>query len=334
MKRVYLLSTLITLISIVNGNSQTTQDSTIIESTKNNYSNTELKGLVLDIDKQTVLPYANIYVLHKNKGVISNEKGHFSINISDLDKTDTLRFQYIGYKTRNITIGQLETSSVVYLKEEIINLSEILIFGSPPDPVTIVKKVLENKDSNYKRTTGKNQTFIRERYISDIDEISLNYKKSSITELNREMIELVEKKIPKYSTSYTDFLGYFYFTKDQDDSITLKIDPIRTVSLKDKDIAELEQLVSVFENIIADTEEKEYWKIKSGVFSTKLDMDDENDELEKDSLNENTKKLSFFSRRVEYQLDYSLLDNKNQWEFLHNTGKYKYTLAGGTRVNG
>ena len=334
MKRVYLLSTLITLISIVNGNSQTTQDSTIIESTKNNYSNTELKGLVLDIDKQTVLPYANIYVLHKNKGVISNEKGHFSINISDLDKTDTLRFQYIGYKTRNITIGQLETSSVVYLKEEIINLSEILIFGSPPDPVTIVKKVLENKDSNYKRTTGKNQTFIRERYISDIDEISLNYKKSSITELNREMIELVEKKIPKYSTSYTDFLGYLYFTKDQDDSITLKIDPIRTVSLKDKDIAELEQLASIFENIIADTEDKEYWKIKSGVFSTKLDMDDENDKPEKDSLIENRRKLSFFSRGVEYHLNFSLLDNKNQWEFLHNTGKYKYTLAGGTRVNG
>ena len=332
MKSVFLLSTLIILISFVNGHSQTTQDSIIIETTKN--AKAQLKGLVLDIDKQTALPYTNIYVLHKNKGVISNEKGHFSINISDLDKTDTLRFQYIGYKTKNITIGQFDTSSVVYLKEEIINLSEILIFGSTPNPVSIVKNVLKNKDSNYKKTTSKKYTFIRERDISHIDKINLNYKKSSISDLNREMIALVEEKMPKLYTSFTDFLGYLYFTKNQDDSITLKIDPIRTVSLKEKDIAELEQLESIFKNIFANTEENEYWKIKSGIFSQKIDIDDENDEPKKDSLIENQRKLYFFSRKTESQLFYSLLENKKQWEFLHNTGKYKYTLAGGTSVNG
>ncbi len=326
MKRHFLLALLLILQSFVKTHSQATQDSFADET-----PNKHLVGLVLDIDKQTVLPYTNIYNLHKGIGVISNELGHFSIDISELDNTDTLRFQYIGYQTRHITIGQLDTNSIVYLKEEIFNLSETIVFGITPDLESIVKNVLKHKDSNYKKTTSKKQAFIREREIVDINEFKLKYKKSTIDELDREMIAMVEKKIPKHTTSYTDFLGNLYFTKNQKDTIKLKIDPIRTVALKEKNIAELEQLESIFENLISGTGEEEYWKVKSGVFGHKLEMDND---VEKDTLSDYKRNLSFFSRRVKYQLKYSSLDDKDQWEFLHSTGKYKYTLAGGTRVNG
>jgi len=171
MTRLSLISILVPLICFLNVSSQTIRDSLIIETA------VKIDGSVLDANTKKALPYTNIYVMHKDKGAISNEKGYFSLDISDLEKTDTVRFQYVGYKTRNITIGQLDTSPTVYLKEEIFNLSEYLVFGSPPDPLSIVKKVLENKDSNYKRTTSKKQAFIRERDISDIDQFKINYKK-------------------------------------------------------------------------------------------------------------------------------------------------------------
>ncbi len=334
MKRVYLLSTLFILISFVPLHSQTKPIPTVFDTLKADMADKEIRGLVLDMDKKTPLPYANIYVLHKNTGAITNEKGHFSMNISGLETTDTLRFQYIGYKTKKITVGQLDTTSVVYLKEEIINLSETVIFGSVPDLVSIVKKVLENKDSNYKRTTSRKQTFIREREIADIVEFKLKYKKSTIDELDREMIKTIEERTPEHVTSYTDFLGHFYFNENQDDSVTIKIDPIRMVSLKEEYIDDLKQLESIFESILANTGEKEYWKIRSGIFGTKLDLEEENEETKIDSLIENRRKLTHYGRYVNYQLGYSLLDDKDQWEFLHKTGKYKYTLAGGTRVNG
>ncbi|MCK9398636.1 MAG: carboxypeptidase-like regulatory domain-containing protein [Bacteroidales bacterium] len=334
MKGPYLLSILFTLLLVANGHAQTTQDSTIIETNKSRFANKELKGLVLDIDKQTALPYANIYVLHKSEGAISNENGYFSIDISDPDKTDTICFQYIGYKSKKVLIGQLDTSSVIYLKEEIYNLSETLIFGNPPDPVSIVKKVLKNKESNYQQTTCVRQTFIRERDIADFDSFSLNYKKSTIPELNREALQLFEEKIPKHTTSYTDFLGNIYITKNQEDSVKLKVDPIRTVSLKEKDIDELEQFDTIFENLFTTTEENEYWKFKSGIFSQKIDKTPENPEPVKDTLDENKRKLSYFGRGIESHLGYSLLDNKNQWEFLHETGRYTYSLTGGTSFNG
>jgi len=335
MKKTILLSTLIALLSFNYGISQTTQDSTIIE------TNNELKGLVLDMDNQTALAYTNIYVLHKNKGVISNEKGYFSLNIKDLDDDDTLRFQYIGYKTQKITIGQLDTASIIYLKEDIINLSETLIFGSAPNVKYIVKKVIEFKDSNYRKTTSKDLTFIRERNITEFEEFKLDLKKSSISQLDKELIDLIESKIPKEAISYDDFLGNIYHSKIKQDSVTIKTDPIRAVSLKEKDIAELEYIENVFEEVFTDIGEEEYWKVKSGIFGQKIDEEEttsdtliEDIEHQNDSIKESGRKLYYFSRRINNRLNYSLLNDKDSWEFLYKTSKYNYSLEGGTRVNG
>jgi len=322
---------------------QSTPESLISKTILNLDSIYELKGLVLDQDKHTPLPYATIYVLHENKGSVSNETGHFTLDISNLENSDTLRFQYIGYKTRNIPFNDFDTSMVVYLKEEIFNLNEVLVFGSNPDPKAIVKKVLENKDSNYKSTSCKKQAFIRERYIQDIDEFKIKYKKSTIPELDREMLAMVEEKFPKNFTSFTDFLGNLYFNENPEDSITFKIDPIRTVSLKEKNIADLKQMETIFESVFMDIGEDEYWKVRSGIFGDKIEMEDDeaiNDTIMKteedikDSLNENERRLKYYARNVQHQLRYTTLDDKDQWEFLHKTGNYNYTLAGGTRVNG
>lgn len=333
MKKVLLLSTLITLLLVFQGVSQTTQDSAFIETNK------ELKGIVLDMDNHTALPYANIYVLNKNKGAISNESGHFSLEVSDLDETDTLRFQYIGYKTKKITVGQLDTTKVVYLKEDIINLTETLIFGTAPNAKSIVKKVLENFDSNYRKTTVKNLTFIRERNTTEFKEFKLDLKKSSISQLDEEMIKLVEDKVPKEVISYDDFLGNIYRTKIHNDSATVKTDPIRAVSLKEKDIAELEYIENVFEDVFTNIDEEQYWKVKSGIFGQKIDEEETDSvnvdaEKVKDSLQESGRNLYYFSRGIKGRLNYSLLNDKDSWEFLHKTSKYNYTLEGGTRVNG
>ena len=322
--------TIITLIISVNVVSQTRLDSTIAKS-KN-----ELKGVLLDFDKKTSLPYANIVVLHKNTGTITNEKGQFSLNISSLNKKDTISFQYIGYETKNLTIKQLDSSESVFLKENTYNLNEIFVFSNDLNPASIVKKVLENKHSNYKTTSIKNQTFIRRRFISDIDKIDIKFKKSSFSQLNEKMIDLIERKLPRHSISYTDFLGDLYFSGIKSDSTQLKVDPIKMVSLKDKDLADVEQLESIFENLFSNTKEKEYWKIKSGIIGGKVQMNNDSDKARSDSLksiDEREFKTDHYINSTNYLLKYSSFNNKKEWDFLHHTSRYEYTLVGGTIVN-
>ena len=341
MKRGFLLFLQIILVSFV-GTSQIMHNSSIDENIDSTYFTKEIKGVVLDIDKQTPLPYANIFVLNTNKGTISNEKGHFSIDISGLESDDTIRFQYIGYSTRKLTLAELATISTVFLKEEIFNLSETIIFGNALNARSIVKKVLQHKDSNYRKTTSNNLTFIRDRSTNIIENVQLNLKKSSITQLDKEMIEFVENAIPRESISYNDFMGNVYHSGNPDDSITQKTDAIRIVSLKEKDMTELDQIETIFEDIFNNIGDEEYWKVKTGIFSQKIDDDNEskndtineNNESEMDTLKESGRKLVHINRAIKYRTRYSLMNDKNSWEFLHKTGKYNYTLAGGTRVNG
>jgi hypothetical protein len=44
--------------------------------------------------------------------------------------------------------------------------------------------------------------------------------------------------------------------------------------------------------------------------------------------------MRYFAKNIKHQLTFSTLDDKERWEFLHETGKYNYTLAGGTSFNG
>jgi len=289
-----------------------------------------IRGVVMDADSKEPLPYTNIIVLHKNIGTISNEKGEFSMDISVLSPNDSISFQYIGYAVNKMLIAQLDTASMVYLKEELINLSEAFVFGNPPEPKDIVEKVLKNKEKNYKKRITQAQTFVRWRNISDIKKIDMDYKKNSIDEIDEDLLTEAANKIPKHNTSYTDFLLNLYLSDNDED--TLKIDPIRTVSLKIEEITELKQMAKVFEDLFTDTKEEEYWKVKSGILSQKLDIQN-NDTIEKKE-EKNTIGTSFYRNAMSSQLEYSYLSSKDDWDFLYHTGRYKYVLSGGTKING
>ena len=293
----------------------------------------EINGIVLDGNTKEPLLYTNIYVLNTSKGTISNERGHYSMNIAGLNKTDTLCFQYLGYKTRNISIAELEADSVVYLKEDLINLSDVLVFAQQPDAIEIVKKVLKNKDRNYKTTSHKKLTFVRTRTAEDIETFNLDHKKSTIPEIDRKSINALGDRINKHSTSFEDFLGEFYFDKSKKAS-EFKVDPIRAVILKEDDLTEPGEMAKALQNALTNTKENEYWKVKSGVFSTKMDTEDLTNEQVKDSLGNRKMRTKMFTEFSDEQFDFIQLTNKDEWDFLYNTGKYDYLLNGGTHING
>ncbi len=306
---------------------------TFSQPVQNSLTNGELRGSVFDAKTKEPLQYATLYILQKHTGTVTNEKGGFLVSLSGLDKKDTVQFSYIGYKTMKRTIGTLEKFPAVYLTEEVFHLNEMVVFGRAPDPVSIVKNVVKNKEANYGKNPAVWRTFVRVRNTDDIHRLVISYKKGNIPELDQSMIAEAEKKIPQHTISYTDFLGNLYLPANKDD--TLKIDPIRSVALKEKNGDEMKQLENIFRNLFTGTGQKEYWKMKSGIFGGKLELEKEDTlPAAKDTLDGNKVKTEYFDRMLNYYLKYPTLNDKKKWEFLYNTGRYKYTLAGGIRVNG
>ena len=274
------------------------------------------------------LPYVNVISLNTGKGTISNEHGNFSIDINSLNDTNIIRFQCIGYKTKELTIERISNNAPILLSENIYALDEVIILGTTPDPEEIVKAILENKELNYKNKPHKKQVFIRKKSSSDFLDFKLNYKKSTISDLSPEIVKSIEEHTPKHSTSYSDFLGYVYSNENEDKKNHLKVDPIKTVTLKSKDITELESSYSVFDSLFSNTKDKEYWKVKTGILGTKINFNEKEDE---DSTNYQS--LKSYANRINSHLSYSTFEDDDLWEFLHKTKRYNYTIIGGTSIN-
>ena len=325
MKQIFLLQIILTLIISANSFAQTNQDKQ------------ELIIQLLDKEKNTPLSFASIVVLKNNDGTVTNENGYFSLDISKLKSTDKIGFHYLGYKSIEMTIKDLQKVSVVHLTENIFNINKVFVFSEVPDAKAIVKKIIENKDKNYISKNRKSTVFIRERYTTDVNKMNLIFKKSSFKDINSEVFKQIENKIPKHQTSYTDFFGELYFSDKVD---TLKVNTIKIVSLKEKQLG-LDKFKSNFEKAFKNTKENEFWKMKTGIFGVKI-QNNSKDTVETkkskivmvaDDFDEDKKmRTSLFRSKTQNMLKFSNLNDKDDWEFLHKTNKYNYTIAGGTSI--
>jgi len=313
MKRIILCLISIFYLS-TNTSAQTdTSSSTIVSNT--------ISGTILN-ENNTPLPYVNIISLNSGKGSITNENGSFSIDIYHLNDSDIIRFQCIGYKTKDYKIESLKNNAIILLSENIYTLDEVMILGTTPDPVKIVKNILTYKDSNYRIITHRKQIFVRQRNTFDLLNFKLDFKKSTMPTLTSEIIKKFEENISKNTQSYSDLFTNLYVKKDK-----LKFDPIKAVALKQKDLTELDKLEENFQTAFS-LNEGEYLRIKTGIFGVNSD---EGFKAEGDSTTGTT--IKGYTYYMKDALEFSTFEDKAEWEFLHKTNKYNFEIIGGTSVN-
>ena len=135
------------------------------------------------------------------------------------------------------------------------------------------------------------------------------------------MIQTLEKYTPKHSTSYSDLLSNLYIKNRE----SLKLDPIKVVALKSESISELASFQKIFENLFNNTNDKEYWRIKTGIIGAKINS------VGTDSIDENKTLLSTFN--TQNHLNFATFEDEDKWEFLHKTNKYDFVIVGGTSIN-
>ncbi|MFO7862835.1 MAG: carboxypeptidase-like regulatory domain-containing protein [Salinivirgaceae bacterium] len=291
----------------------------------------EIRGMVRDANTGSTLPYTNIYLSASGNGTVSNEEGHFQIDVPEKFVDDSLRFQFIGYHTRSLSIDHVRNHPVIDLMENIVDLSEMVIYGTTPDAQAIVKKVLENKDRNYKEATLHKQVFIRQRYTNKVVRLKIDSKKSSLKEFQEAELKMLTRNIPKVSLTFTDFLGDFYASSIQPDTANVKIRPTRIVRLREQKNDELEKLEKIFNDIMKKTGDDAYWKVRTGILSQKMDITTP-DSTARDSSKAGKTRVAYYKWRMQRFMKFATLENEDYWDFLHNSGRYNYSVLGGTRI--
>lgn len=107
----------------------------------------ELKGIVTDESGKPLIG-VNVLLLGKKNWDITREKGDFRITVL---ATDSLRFQYVGYKSKTICVENRKSIKIV-LKTDLVELKGVAIQGSngylnlPKERVTGSFEVMDAKE--------------------------------------------------------------------------------------------------------------------------------------------------------------------------------------------
>lgn len=86
-------------------------------------------GVLLCKENHQPIAYANIGVIGKGIGTVSDVNGHFKLEIYDLSNSDTLMLSCIGYLPERITVGDFSSEShhTFFLHQHIIELAEVTV---------------------------------------------------------------------------------------------------------------------------------------------------------------------------------------------------------------
>ncbi len=300
-----------------------------------------ISGKLLNAHTKESIAFATISFNNKS-GVISNENGNFQLYTNKKPiTTDSLFFSCLGYENKRIGLLQFK-DSIVYLTPKSIELSEVLVSNKTYTAEEIIKKTQDSLEQNYQRHFKKSTLFFRESFYTNYLKNEAKLTTSSIPEINQELIDSALTNFPKQVHEHTEILAKLYSQNHTE--LPTKLDIIKAARLYNKnDGTSLENIEEKFNLIIKKHVKRDsYFKIKSGIFGVKQDIDssffDDNAEaqekteafLEAQQKKEQANKDHFFKYRkrlITYAENKSLNFTYPFLEFLKKPRKYSFELS-------
>lgn len=106
------------------------------------FAQIDYNGQILDARTQEPLPYVNIGIVGKGVGTVTDEEGIFylTIDTSRFEGTDIIQISSLGYKTVEISVGQVSSRAAEFLKilmqPSDIVLDEVILSNDALVPIT------------------------------------------------------------------------------------------------------------------------------------------------------------------------------------------------------
>lgn len=247
----------------------------------------QISSRLVDAKTQKGIPYATVQY-GEFQGVITNEEGRFSFILEESTETlDSIYVSSMGYEKTGLTLEQLQ-DTLIAIKPKAIELSGVYLFDKELSVDDIMDKVKERLPQNVNNSPLKQRYFLRQSIFGNVQKVDLGFEKSSIEELDKELIDSIARVIPRNSYHYTETLGNFYKVDKE-----YKVDVLRAAEMYDKKaVGSFEDLGQRMEAMFRQNVKKDsYLKIKSGLFSQKIQVDSILTELEKEKAEELEKEL-------------------------------------------
>ncbi len=295
-----------------------------------------ISSRLVDAKTQKGIPYATIQY-GEHQGVITNEEGRFSFVLEEgTSLPDSIYVTSMGYEKKGFILDQMQ-DSLIPLNAKAIELSGVYVFDKELEVDDIIEKMIENIPQNVNKSPIKQRFFLRKAELANMQKVDFGFEKSSIKELNKELMDSISRSIPKNAAHYTESFGDLYKNNTK-----YKLNIIKAADLYDKkEVGSFEDLAEHMEEIFKqNVKPGSYLKIKSGIFSEKIQvdsildtMDDERidqvkkvkAQVEKDSVSGLVDSQRWQFKEMLSQLYYK---DDTKLDFVDKTRRYEFKLAG------
>mgnify|MGYP000279865110 FL=1 len=301
------------------------------------YANAQsFSAKVIDQDTKEPISYATIET-GLYQGMVSNEEGAFTFLLENIKQPqDSIYISYMGYETKGLVFEENEGITIALLPR-LYELKEVFLTTELLTIKEIIERVKDNLGKNYASILSKKKIFFRQSDIGHIKKMDFGFKKSTIEELNKELLDSITKILPKKSSYYKEVVADLYGDYNK---YKLNINKAAELYDKNNDISAEgigKKLEVIFnENIKKDS----YLKIKSGFFSTKKQVDSilqENEEA-KAALEKKKKEGTLeFQEQISTQIanlyEQLFFQEDSKIDVLSKSSRYNFTLDNYTVIN-
>jgi len=218
------------------------------------------------------IPFATV-MTNFGENAISNEEGLFRLNREAFFvPEDSLFISCMGFKAFGEAIKQL-SDSLLFLSPKAIELNAVILSQNNLSAVQVVKKARERVKDKYDLSLTKKTFFLRESFDQRWVQRDLKVKKATIKEFNQVFWDSLFKTIPIKDDWHTESYGELYgdWSEEQQKLVVKRaVELADTVNEKGYEQIENKITTVLDENV----KENSYFKIKSGIFSTKVDREE------------------------------------------------------------
>lgn len=229
----------------------------------------EVKGVVVDKTTKKSIPFATIST--HNSYAIANEQGQFKLSPKPYNTNDSVTVQVMGYLDLKLPIKMLGDS--IFMEPNPIALNEVVLVNNQYQPEELIEKVKASFEKNYSYNLERKRIFLRESTYDSIEDFQMNLLKSTYSEINEELIDELKASMPTKSNFFVETLFDFYGTPQESKN---KIEVIKGSVLRDENNTVDSDIIERKMGLLLQkkTSLGSYFKLKSGIFSAKLETDD------------------------------------------------------------
>ncbi len=163
----------------------------------------KISGTIYDTISKAPLAFVSVTIKGTNKGVVTDIDGHFSLE--QLPWQATLLISYIGYKTKEFTIGKNDPANLIFFIERVAGQLKNVVISTKDNPAhRIIRLLQQNKKKN---DPGYKPAFKYNAYTIAALSAGSRFWNMNSADTSRQKKQSVEKLVAKTKDTAGDKLG-------------------------------------------------------------------------------------------------------------------------------